>query len=176
MAWEDEMVAILRVLVADNDSETYDDDTLEKNICVAAFQVLRELPFSQVFSVSVSDQTLSPDPTVGATKDDSFVNLVTQKAACITDRGSAMKAAGQAIAVKDGASAIDLRSIVESKLKVLKIGWCAVYDDTKLEYQSGAYGIAGACVMTPFRTYLSGDGRGWYTTVPGRDRTSYDGL
>ena len=167
MAWQDEMIPILRTLVADTSGDGYVDATLKQTLAVAAYQVVQQLSFANEYVIRVSTQTISPDPTDDATKDDSFVNLVTQKAACIIDRGSAITAASQAIAVKDGSSAIDLRDVYKGKLSLLKQGWCAVYEDTKLEYQSGAYAIAGACVMTPFRTWVSGD------CVPDRDRPFY---
>lgn len=157
MPWDDDMVTILRVLVNDVDAKTYSDSSLVKVLLVAAFQVGLEMSFSQQFAVDIGNESISPDPTAVATKDDSFVNLTCLKAACITDRGAAILAAKQAIAVKDGSSAIDLRGNLQGKLKLLEKGWCAVYEDAKMEYltmQSG--GIAGAAVMTPFRLYAQG--------------------
>lgn len=157
MAWQDTMGEILRSMVddLDDDNRKFTDERLERVLVVAAFQVSQELEFSQTF-VSVFDNTeITPDPTLTATKDDSFTNLTCMKAACIIDRGSAATAASQAIAVKDGTSSIDLRGILGGKLKLLEKGWCAVYDDAKFEYQSGSVRIAGAAVMTPFRLYGS---------------------
>jgi hypothetical protein len=159
MAWDEEMLTITRVLVNDVAATTYSDDSLLSVILVAAFQVQQELSLPADYQVSVTNGTLTPDPTVTLTKDDSFVNLACIKAACITDRGAAILAAQQAIAVKDGSSAIDLRGVLGGKLKLIEKGWCAVYEDTKIEFLStNANGIAGAIVMTPFRLYAQG---GW---------------
>lgn len=155
MAWQDEMTAILRTLVGDLDATVYTDDRLQQILVVGAFQVLRELSFTTTYSVSVGSVTLSPDPTLTATKDDSFTNLVCLKAAAITDKGSAIQATRRAISVKDGTSAIDLRGPLEGWLSLLeKGGWTAAYEKAKLEYQSGQ-SVAGMAVMTPFRTYAS---------------------
>jgi hypothetical protein len=153
MAWDEEMLLVVRVMVNDQEAQTYTDDSLLRLILVAAFQVAQELPFPLDYRADVVNETLTPDPTMG-TRDESFINLVCLKAACIADRGAAILAAKQAIAVKDGTSAIDLRGNLQGKLKLLEKGWCAVYTDAKAEYlttQSG--GIAGAAVMTPFRLY-----------------------
>lgn len=148
------MLPMLRVMVNDITSETYQDDTLEQVICVAAFQVAAE--FAEfAFVADVANVDISPDPTSGDSQNDSFVNLVCLKAACIIDNGSAAKAASQAISVKDGTSSIDLRGVLAGKLELLKRGWCSVFKDAKFDYQTQSLESAGSVVMTPFRLYAS---------------------
>lgn len=175
MSWQDEMLEVVRVLVLDADGTKYEEDTLLRVIAVAAFQVATEINlFSSTYSVAVSNQTISPDPTSPATKDDSFTNLTCLKAACIINQGAAMNAADQAVYVKDGSSAIDLRGALQGKLSLLKLGWCATYAKEKTDFQTSKTGsVAGAAVMTPFRTVATGWGRGMYVVAPGRDRESY---
>lgn len=158
MAWDEEMLTILRVMVNDQAESVYSDASLKTTLLVAAFQVNQELDFARDYTVSIMGETISPDPTLDDSRDDSFVNLACLKAACITDRGGAILAARQAIAVKDGASAIDLRGNLQGKLRLLeKGGWCAVYQDAKFEYLTNASkSIAGAAIMTPFRLYAYG--------------------
>lgn len=158
MDWT-ELTEILRVLVNDLDAVTYTDETLERILAVAARQVLQEMDFAYPYVVTIGDEPdITPDPTDDETptRDDSFINLLTIKAACIVDQGAATLAAKQAIAVKDGTSSIDLRTVMLGKLKLLEKGWCAVYRDTKQEYQANSASIAGAMVMTPFRQYAQG--------------------
>jgi hypothetical protein len=157
MAWQTELVEILRVLINDtSDTPTYSDARLQKLLVVAAFQVVQELTFSQEFTVTVSTTTISPDPTAAATLEESFSNLVCIKAACILDRGNAGTAARSGIYVQDGRSAVDLRGMAANKMALLDKGWCAVLEDEKLEYQAGQTRVAGAAVMTPFRAYANG--------------------
>lgn len=173
MAWQDEMGTLLRVLVNDTAATVYSDDSVEQTLAAAAFQVANEMAFAREYEVSVADATIDPDPTAGDTRDDAFANLVTLKAACILDRGAAILAASQAIAVKDGPSAIDLRDRLKGKLRLLeKGGWCAAYEDAKLEYLTGQAGpgTAGAAVLTPFRLVANG---GWGQTSDPRDRELY---
>lgn len=158
MAWQTELVEIVRVLTDDLDGPyRLSDAKLVRVLCVAAFQVAREVDFSQTFSVDVSAQSISPDPTLDATKEESFSNLVCLKAACILDRGQAVTAARRCFSVRDGGSSFDNTAQVKAKLALLeKGGWCASYADAKLEYEAGQVRVAGACVMSPFRLYAHG--------------------
>ena len=171
MAWQDVADTVLRAMINDLDSTNYTDDRLEQILVVAAFQVNIEMKFNNAYTISVSNVSISPDPTASATKDDSFINMMCLKAACILDKGSAVLAASQAIKVKDGSSAIDLEGIFKGKLALLKEGWCAAYEDAKLEYMTGQSRLAGAAVMTPFRVFPNGGG--FYEMVPGRERDVY---
>jgi hypothetical protein len=164
--WSTEMVQILRVLISDlGSTPTNSDDTLEQVILVAAFQTVQEVDFNAEYTISVPDETITPDPTDAASRDDAFINLVSIKAACLLDRSTAALAVKQGIYAVDGKSAVDLRGVGANKLKLLQLGWCAVYDDSKLEHESGQSIIAGAAVMTPFRVYATS---GYYLRVPPR--------
>lgn len=150
-----EMTELLRVMLLDFDSTKYTDENLTRVLMVAAFQVSQELDFDNDYSVNIVGVDISPDPTDTDTRDDAFINLTCIKAACIIDRGSAAIAASQAISVRDGSSAIDLRGPLQGKLALLKDGWCKVYEDAKYEHQRGDGVIAGIAVTTPFRTLYS---------------------
>ncbi len=170
MAWQDDATEVLRVLVNDMDSpQTYSDDKLERVLVVAAFQVLLEATFSQDFVVSISNASILPDPTLGAGKDESFVNLFCLKSACIIDRGGAVAAAQRAISVRDGSSAVDLRGVFGAKLQLLEKGWCAVYEDSKLDYQAGRSRVAGAAIVSPFRLFATGGYGGYLGSDRNRD-------
>lgn len=158
MAWDDAMVGTLRVLVNDPDALTYSDQSLRQALLAAAKMVPHEVTIAVTYTADIDNETLTPDPTVEATRDDAFANLVTLKAACITDRGAATLAAKQGIFVKDGDSAIDLRGAMQGRLALLKAGgWCQAYEQAKKDFLSGggSFGM-GAAVMTPFRVYPQG--------------------
>lgn len=157
MAWQDEMIPVLRVLIGDPaaDTQTYSDDSLQSTLLVAAKQVSAAIGFPVQYTAEVNKGKLTPDPTAGETKDDNYVNLVTLKAAGILDRNEASLAARRGIIVKDGGAAIDLSKVAEAKRKLLeKGGWNAAYEDAKFEYlYQRAQGVAGAAILTPFRLY-----------------------
>ena len=171
MAWDEEIVSITRALIDDtSDTPTYSDDRLEQAIIVAARLVLQELDFVQPFKASITDNSILPDPTdeENNTRDESFINLVSVRAACIVDRGSAMRAAGQAIRIRDGTSEVDLRDVFKSKLALIQKGWCSVYDDMKFQYQSSQQSVVvGAAIIGPFRLFAcGGDDRAFLTGDP----------
>lgn len=154
--WQAEMITLLRVLVDDLASpQTYTDGRLTQVLAVAAQIVSTELNFANDFKVNIQALTIEPNPTDrSSTRDDNFINLVCIKAACLIERGETRKSVGQGIAIRDGSSSIDLRGSMDGRLKLLEKGWCAVYEDTKLEYQASRNGtIAGAAIMTPFRVF-----------------------
>lgn len=154
--WQAEMTTLLRVLIDDISSpQTYQDKRLVQVLAVAAQLVTSELNFANNFKVDVQALTIDPNPVDrDSTRDDNFINLVCMKAACLIDRGETRKSVSQGIAIRDGSSSIDLRGSMDGRLKLLEKGWCAAYEDAKLEYQAGRNGIvAGAAIMTPFRVF-----------------------
>lgn len=153
--WQTELVEILRAMINDFDAVLYTDERLERLLVTAAFRVLQEgMVFKFVYTSDVGDQDITPDPTEPDSRDDSFSNLICLQAACIINRGDAAKAARQAISVKDGDSAIDLRSTAVLALQLLGKSWCQVYEDEKRNFKLNAMATAGAAVMGPFRLYV----------------------
>jgi hypothetical protein len=167
MAWSDEMLPFLRVLVDDTGAQqVYSDTQLQQALLVAAFQVNVEMKFNEAFTIDILGVSITPDPTAEPSRDDSFVNLVELKAACIIDRGSAASAARRAIVTRDGVNHFDLRGPAENKIKLLDKGWCAAYADAKEEYQAGLVRTAGAAVLSPFRFYVNGGPSFFGTQAP----------
>jgi hypothetical protein len=158
MSWESDGVEILRVMVDDLEEVVYTDEKLERVLLVAAFQVLREADFTQDYTIDISEGTIEPDPTLAATKEESFTNLMTLKAACIMNRGGAAKAASKAILVKEFGTTADLRGAADAMVKLLEKGWCKTYDEVLTEHKTSG-GTAGAMVMGPVRLYANGVGR-----------------
>lgn len=172
MYWQAEFVTLLRVLIDDIVSpQTYADNRLIQVLAAAAQLVTSELTFTNDFVVDIQALTIEPSPVDRATtRDDSFINLVCIKAACLVERGESRKAVGQGISIRDGSSAIDLRGSMDGRLKLLEKGWCFVYDETKLQYQTSRIGgVAGAAIMTPFRIFAGYGNESFYPTNNGRN-------
>lgn len=164
MAWDSTAPTILRALVDDLDEATqrFTEERLLQVLVVAAFMVDREVDFDTTYSINVEAQTITPDPE----DDEDFLNLMCLKAACIIDNGSAVVAAGRALAVKDVGSSVDLRGIAQAKLELLKRGWCVAYREARQDFIRLQEGVSrtgatttGAAVIGPFRLYA----RGYYT-------------
>ena len=169
--WQAEMITLLRVLINDLACPpTYNDGRLTQILAVAAQLVTSELSFTSDFQVNVQALTITPNPTDrSSTRDDNFINLVCIKAACLIERGETRKSVGQSIAIRDGSSSIDLRGSMDGRIRLLDKNWCAVYENTKLEYQTSRNGaIAGAAIMTPFRVFAGFSDQAYYPVNEGR--------
>jgi len=169
MAWQITIPTMVRYLISDVDDSNYkySDSRLEKTTLIGAQLVSLELDFPNIYEVDIENDILTPDPTETTTKDSSFINLVALKTACIII-GSEMKAeAGNAISIKDGPSAIDLRG-VSSTLGILYKDLCSKY--TKMADDYKFTGETGQAILGPYspgadfiaRTHNDYDHRGNY--------------
>ncbi len=157
MSWQTEMVEMLYIMVGDIEKAVYSSTNLERVLVVSAQMVISELTFSQEFETDIDALDITPDPTDrdGGTRDDSFINLTCIKAACIINRGDAFKNAGASLKMRDiGGVSLDTSETFKAKFALLnKGGWCAVYAEEKFDYELGTARVAGAAIMSPFRTY-----------------------
>lgn len=158
MAWQTELVGILRVMVGDLDTPyKYSDIRLQKTIIAGAQRVISDISgisTSNSYIASFDDITIIPDPTISP-KDDEFINLVLLSSACFVDQGAARIAANKGgFSIREFASSLDLRGIVDAALKILAVGWCKNYDETLFAYLAGNSSV-GTAVMGPFRTIYS---------------------
>jgi hypothetical protein len=147
MAWQNEMVVILRHLVDDIASAIYDNDRLEETIIVAAQLVITEVSFNNTYTIDVDALVLSPDPTEN-TKDNGFINLVVLKAACIILSGEAKAKALESIRITDGPTTIDT-SARHKALELRAKEVCQTYEKAKVQYATGE-GSGGVAILTPF--------------------------
>ena len=168
MAWQNEMTVIVRHLVNDLNSSdyTFADDRLEEAILVSAQLSALEIDFENSYTIDVDSLTLTPDPTDSSNKDDSFINLVSLKTSQML-LGSELKTHSlNAISLRDGPSALDLRGIVTG-LKILFDDINRRYEEAKTQYKLD--GVVGQAILGPYspgsdavaRTHLS-QRSGWF--------------
>ena len=156
--WETEPLEIFRVLIDDmEETPSFSDEKLVRILLVAAFQVNSAYDFNSDYEVDIETSTLSPDPTSDDYRDDDFVNLMCLKAACILERGKALKAAGTAGMIKEFSTTADLSGVAKARAALLaKGGWCTVFAEEATNYQVNGAVSGGIAVLTPFRTYING--------------------
>ena len=168
MAWQNEMTLIVRHLVNDLNSSdyTFTDSRIEESVLVSAQLAALEVDFENTYAIEVDSLSLSPDPTDSSNKDDSFINIVCLKTAQML-LGSELKTHSlNAISLRDGPSALDLRGIV-SGLKILFDDINKKYDEAKTQYKLN--GVVGQAILGPYspgsdavaRTHLS-QRSGWF--------------
>tara|TARA_Y100000992_G_scaffold299276_1_gene265803 strand:+ start:7841 stop:8344 length:504 start_codon:yes stop_codon:yes gene_type:complete len=144
------MTTIVRHLINDIDSTSYtfSTDRVETTILVAAQLLIMNVDFNNDYDINVEAVTLSPDPTDTDTKDDPFIALACLRAACIVIGSEIRKESGNAISIKDGPSAIDLRGVT-STLTVLYQDLCKKYDESLIDYRAGN-SVSGQSILGPY--------------------------
>ena len=144
------MSTIVRHLINDVNSEkyTYSDKRVETVILVASQFIIMQADFNNTYTVNVETCKLNPDPSDEATQDVAFMNLVCLRSACIIIGSEIRSESGNAIAIKDGPSSIDLRGVT-SMLNTLYQDLNNRYDRLLLEYKAGN-SIAGQAILGPY--------------------------
>lgn len=150
MSWQGQMSTIVRHLVNDLDPDNYKytDSRVETTILVASQLMIMNVDFNNVYSINVESCQLSPDPTDSDTKDDAFITLSCLRAACIIIGSEIRSESGNAISIKDGPSAIDLRGVTQT-LTILYKDLCEKYENLLLDYRAGS-SIAGHAILGPY--------------------------
>ena len=150
MSWQGQMSTMVRHLVDDLDSTSYkySPSRVETAILVSAQLSTTNVDFNNDYTINVESCTLSPDPTDSTTRDNAFINLVSLRAACIIIGGEIRKESGNAISIKDGPSAIDLRGVSVTLTAIYK-DLSEKYDHLLLEYRAGN-SVAGHIITGPY--------------------------
>jgi hypothetical protein len=144
------MGLIVRHLISDvdPDSYTFSDHRIETTLLVAAQLCQMNIDFPNTYTINVESCGLSPDPTATDTKDDAFITLICLRTACIIVGSEIRSESGNAISIKDGPSAIDLRGVTQT-LTVLYKDLCEKYEHLSLEYRAGN-SVAGPSILGPY--------------------------
>jgi hypothetical protein len=177
MAWDTEIVTMIRYMINDYATpQTYSDDTLITTILIASQWVQQENSFNIDYVSNIDNQTLVPDPTSSSanTRDEAFLWLVSLKTVCLIAQGELKTIGGQAIAISDEGSSIDLRGTLAGKTTVAKNA-CDSYEAARWKYNLGnrpsGQGIFGPfSIITP--GLYAGGNMGW-ASYTNRDRANF---
>ena len=151
MAWQNDMVGMLRVLINDTEApQTYTDARLQNLIVVGAIYVDQELDFDTTYDMDVATTGIAPDPTLDATKDIPFTNLTVLKSACLTDHSTfRTKALTAGFEAKCGPAVLKTLKHLDGFKDLLTMGPCAAYDELKHQYQMNDTNLLFA-IFSPF--------------------------
>lgn len=149
MAWNEDLVIMLRAEIGDLDATTYSDSRLRQVLVYAAYSVYQSAHFTTVYTVSVSELSISPDPVT--TNDYDFSILTVYKAACIISKGEARDKGSGSVLIKDGPSTFDNRGAGTNLMGLMKTV-CQTYTDLLYQFQllGDAQGGPGLAVLSPY--------------------------
>jgi hypothetical protein len=136
MPWQMDMILMLRSVIGDLDATKYTDERLKQILMVGAYNVQNDADFPNTYTVNVGQVSVSPDPVDSGDSD--FTILTVYKSACILIGSEVKTESANAISIKDGPSAIDLRG-VSGSLMALHKSICDKYEEllTRYRYESG---------------------------------------
>ena len=146
MPWNIDLVLMLRSIIGDLDKSKFTDERLKQILVVGAYNVLNDADFSETYTVNVAEISISPDPI--SQSDTDFTTLTVYKSACILLGSEVKTEAANAISIKDGPSAIDLRGVT-ANLTNLYNDLCAKYDALLKTYQYNNT-LVGQAILGPY--------------------------
>lgn len=148
MAWNDDVVPMVRYIIGDVDTpQKYTDTRLKTAAVMAANFLVMEISFANAYVIDISGETVTPDPSTTDPKDTDFLSLLALRTSCLIIAGELKLYAAASFRVMDGPSSIDTGSIF-ANLQKLNDSLCTLYDKNKMAYQMGATGY-GKAIMTP---------------------------
>jgi len=149
MSWQGQMGTIVRYLIDDVDPSnySYSDHRIETTILVAGQLTQMSVDFNKDYNINVENCTLDPDPTTD-TEDKAFMTLICLRSACIIVGSTVRSESGNAISIKDGPSAIDLRGVTGTLMTLYK-DLCEKYEQAVLDYRAGN-SIGGQAILGPY--------------------------
>ena len=153
MAWQTDLVTMLRNVIFDVDSTnyTYTDNRLKEMLVVSAQLVTQEIAFDTDYTVTISTTGISPDPTDSTDANSkAFENFIVLKAACLADQSTLRtKALAAGVSIKLGPAAISTSNNLKGFETLLTQGPCSAYSELKWEYEMGNAKAIRA-ILSPF--------------------------
>ena len=146
MSWKTDLVLMVRSIIGDLDKSKFTDERLKQILVVGAYNVVNDADFTNTYTVNVAEVSISPDPI--SEKDVDFNVLTVYKSACILIGSEVKTESANAISIKDGPSAIDLRGVANS-LHVLYKDLCQRYDELLKAYQYNNT-LVGQAILGPY--------------------------
>jgi hypothetical protein len=151
MAWQSEMITIVRTLISDlGPNYTYNDLRIKQSLVVAAKYVQFDVVIEPEFTVDVSNLTISPDPTADEINNQIFISLTCLKAACLIDQSNYRTKAGlEGIRAALGPASLSVGGSLAGWKAILDHGACAAYS-AFTEHWDVANASAVRAIFSPF--------------------------
>lgn len=156
MTWDSAIPIMVRSAIGDfADPPRYSDEQLAPVILTASQAVLFNITPSQPYVIDVENLTIIPDPTDATINDSVFIYLTSLKASAMLLRAEVRRYGQQAIAIRDGTSAIDLKRDLKT-LSELANQYEVELSKAIFVHVRNSAGFAGKAIVSPYKTLLSG--------------------
>lgn len=147
MSWINDSVPFLKILTGDTDSSpNYCSPKLLSLLVVAASLVKQEIYFPTTYTISITGKTITPEP------DETFINFMVLKAACITDLTTyRTRAALEGLKAQVGPANLTVGGYAGAFKVLLDEGPCKMYEELKQQYmfsQNLVYTVQA--ILSPF--------------------------
>lgn len=149
MAWQQEILTLVRVLVNDlSETPQYGDDQILQSIAVCANFVQYDVSLDTKYIVDITNISISPDPTVN--RDDIFISLLGLRTACLLDQSTfRTKAALEGIRASLGPTSLAVQNHLSGFKQIIEHGPCKTYYDLT-EHWDVQNATAIAAILSPF--------------------------
>lgn len=146
-----EFMQIVRVLLQDTSRTLYTDDRLKELIATSARLVMQDVSFDTDYTIGILQRSISPNPF--DVPDQSFINLVSLKCACIVDMGDLRDQAKKSgVKITQDRSVIDTSTRFAGFKDVIALGWCNAYSMARDEYLRDRSNVAGQSIFGVLKT------------------------
>jgi hypothetical protein len=149
MAWQTEVVPMVRILINDiSEPYQYSDERIISTNLVAAKYIQFDVDFDYEYIVDMNAQTITPDPT--EVNDQLFIVLLSLKTACLIDQSALRtKAAMEGVRAVLGPASLAVNGSAAAWEMILVHGPCKLYTDMS-EYKDVENASAIAAILGPF--------------------------
>lgn len=145
MAWTDDLVVMVRVLINDlGESQKYADSYLQRVLVCAGVLVRKDIDLPYQYTFDVANAGISPDPVLVG--DETTQALLPLRAAGMIAQGNYMTAVSQGIRVRDGDSSIDTSVGFAGYRDIIRLGPSAAYERLRWQIQASSASAGGAVV------------------------------
>ncbi len=150
MAWQDEAIPMLRVLINDFGAEPlYTDARLTDILIAAAYIVNQEVQFETDYQVVMSTKVITPDPVTE--EDDYYLSMIILKGACIADQSTyRTKALLEGVKAALGPATLSITGHLNGFAKILEIGACKTYQEIRDNTSLGTNALNVRAILSPF--------------------------
>ena len=125
----------------------YTDTRLEELLVVAAHLNLTQVGFSTIYTITISTDSISPDPSTDA----AFINFMVLRAACLADEGLFRnKALAAGIEARCGPAVLKTVKHLEGFTTLLEEGPCKLFDELLNQYRFSGNSDVIRAVLSPF--------------------------